>query len=137
MSKSKKLKALAVLAADVMRLCYRVGANRWLDELELFAESQERQHRATGRRVYGAVFARRPTYAGSVRDAVNYFICKTVLEAMPVPSTWAQFASIRRDHQLGQACREAALGATDEVPALEARWTELAIDYSEHIAGAK
>lgn len=129
MSKSKKLQALARLAADVERLCGRVYASSWLYELELVAESQERQHRAMGRRVCGA------TYAGSVRDAVNYFICKTILEAQMGPESWRDVCSRRRDYVLGAACREAILGATNELPPLESRWTELAVDYSEHIAG--
>ena len=129
MSRTKRIQALRELARDVERLCDAAGADRLLYELSLVAESQERQHRAAGRRVCDA------RYSASVRDAVCYFVCKTVLEAMPVPKDWQSFCAIRRDHQLGQACRERALEHGPGIGELAARWNELAFDYSTDIAG--
>jgi hypothetical protein len=128
-SRTKRIQALRELARDVERLCNAAGARRLLSELKDEAATQERRHRAMGRRVCDA------RYSASVRDAVCYFVCETVLEAMPVPKDWQSFCAIRRDHQLGQACRERILEHGSGIGELAARWIVLALDYSTDIAG--
>jgi len=108
-------------------MCLKAGADRYLSELQQVAEEQERQRRRTGARFCGA------KYQGSVSDAVNYFTCKTILEPMSVPDTWASFASLRRDYTLGQACRE--LASVADLSELEKEWQALGVEYSDIVGG--
>ena len=127
----QRLLALAPPPPAVERLVLQTsGGPALFQELQLVAESQERQHRAMGKRVCGA------TYRGSVRDAVHYFTCKAVLEPIEPPKGWAEFAKWRRDSALGQACRELVREKhRSELFKLETEWHVLAIDYVSDIAG--
>jgi hypothetical protein len=112
-------------------LCQAHGADRYIDELQAVAERQERQHRAMGRRVCGA------RCAGSVRDAVAYFVCATVLGGELELKGWESVVAIRQDYVLGQACRAIVLGSGQRarLTQLEEAWNVLDADYSRDIAG--
>jgi hypothetical protein len=131
MSRSKKLRALRLLAGHVEDLCQAHGADRYIDELQAVAERQERQHRAMGRRVCGA------RYAGSVRDAVAYFVCATVLGGELELKGWESVVAIRQDYVLGQVCRAIVLsnGQRARLTQLEEAWSVLDADYGRDIAG--
>ncbi len=112
-------------------LCQAHGAARYIDELQAVAERQERQHRAMGRRVCGA------RYAGSVRDAVAYFVCATVLGGELEFKGWGSVVAIRQDYVLGQGCRAIVLsnGQRARLTQLEEAWSVLDADYGRDIAG--
>src|SRR3989304_2120670 len=82
MKRSKKdiLDTCRKIAFAVDHAATRTGASRENDRLRDMIEANEKEHRAFGRRLVGAAAVGKGRM--SVRDAIDYFVTRTIADAM-------------------------------------------------------